>query len=96
MSTSAIVLAFGDEPWLSECLEAVDSQADDALALENVNLQFIPSGARQFLVKTSARFPGADAFSVEGPLGYAQGASQMAYPGSSAGIRVPGRPLTPA
>lgn len=35
MTTSAIVLAFGDEPWLSDCLAAVDAQADEIVIVDN-------------------------------------------------------------
>ena len=55
-----------------------DAQPEDALALDNTQLQLIPSGARQFLVKASAKVAGADTLSVEGNWQIDEGAWNLA------------------
>lgn len=35
MTTTAVVLAYGDEPWLAECLDAVSAQADQVVVVDN-------------------------------------------------------------
>jgi hypothetical protein len=54
-----------------------DSKPADALTIDSVNLQLIPSGARQYLVKIAARIPGADAFSVDGNWQVDEGAFRL-------------------
>lgn len=55
-----------------------DSKSGDVLQIDNVHLQLIPSGARQFLIKASAKVPGADAFSAEGNWQIDEGAWNLA------------------
>ncbi|HEY2253479.1 MAG TPA: hypothetical protein VGH74_20535, partial [Planctomycetaceae bacterium] len=67
-----------DRAAISLIFRHADATPEDALALDNVNLQLIPSGARQLLVKASAKIPGADAFTVEGNWQLDEGAWNLA------------------
>ena len=66
MSTSAIVLAFGDEPWLRECLEAVTSEADEVVIVDN-------GSAHPDLVSEWEQRDGVVVVRPGGNLGYAGG-----------------------
>ena len=66
MNVTAVVLAYGEEPWLGDCLAAVVQQADEVVIVDN-------GSAHPELIASWEQRPGVVVVRPECDLGYSGG-----------------------